>query len=470
MIAMTVAEVARVTGGTVAGGADPEAVVAGPVVIDSRRAEPGSLFVCLPGEHADGHDFAGAAVRSGAVAALAGHQVDAPAVVVDDPQHALGRLAAAVLGRAERCRVVGVTGSSGKTSTKDLLAAVFGAAGPTVAPENSFNNEVGLPLTVLRVDQDTRTLVAEYSARGHGHIATLCRIAQPSIAIVLNVGTAHLGEFGSRAAIGQAKGELVEALPADGVAVLFADDPVVAGMAARTSARVTMFGTGDTADVRVGAVTLDETGRPRFRLGTPAGEADVRLGVHGAHQALNAAAVVAAALAAGLELSAVVAALEAAGPRSPHRMHVQRRPDGLVVIDDAYNANPESARAAIDALTAIAAGRRRWAVLGEMRELGAESAALHGEVGRAVAEAGVEELVVVGADAPYAEGTRAVHGWAGRARDVADADAAGRLLHDEVTGTDVVLVKASNSLRLWTVAESLLADGVQNPRTAEATA
>ena len=456
MIATSLADIARVTGGRLAGGARAAAVVDGPVVIDSRQAARGALFVALPGEHVDGHDFAAAAVEAGAVAALAEREVGAPAIVVADTQAALGLLATDVLGRAEQCAVVGVTGSSGKTSTKDLLAAVFGAAGPTVAPENSFNNEIGLPLTVLRVEATTRTLVAEYSARGAGHIATLCAIARPSIAVVLNVGTAHLGEFGSREAIATAKGELVEALPADGVAVLLADDPIVAGMADRTSARVLSFGRAATADVRVDDVELDDTGRPRVRLHTPAGPADVRLGVYGAHQALNAAAVVAAALAGGLDLPAVLAALEAAGPRSPHRMAVQRRPDGLVVIDDAYNANPESTRAAIDALGSIAAGRRRWAVLGEMRELGPEAAELHREVGGHLARSGVEELVVVGARAPYADGAGAVPGWRGRARSVGDATEAARLLHAEADASDVVLVKASNALRLWTVADALL--------------
>jgi UDP-N-acetylmuramoyl-tripeptide--D-alanyl-D-alanine ligase len=242
----------------------------------------------------------------------------------------------------------------------------------------------------------------------------------------------------------------------------------VTGMAARTSARVMTFGRGDGADVRVGDVTLDETGRARFRLHTPAGDADVALGVHGAHQALNAAAVVAAGLAAGLELADIVSALATAGPRSPHRMHVQRRPDGLVVIDDAYNANPESVRAAVDALTAIAGGRRRWAVLGEMRELGPESADLHREVGGRVAAAGVEQLLVVGPDAPYGEGAAAATGWTGQVREVADVDRAVRLLRDEVSPADVVLVKASNALRLWTVAESLLGDQASRPTEASA--
>jgi UDP-N-acetylmuramoyl-tripeptide--D-alanyl-D-alanine ligase len=455
MIAIDVAAIREAVDGAIAGGLDPATVVSGPVAVDSRRCGPGALFVALPGERVDGHDYAVAALEAGAVAVLAARDVGVPAVVVDDPQVALGRLARAVLDRAS-CRVVGVTGSSGKTSTKDLLAQVFEEAAPTVAPESSLNNEIGLPLTVLRVADDTRTLVLEYSARGAGHIAYLCTIAPPDIAIVLNVGVAHLGEFGSREAIARAKGELVAALPRDGVAVLNADDPLVAAMAQRTTARVTTFGTDERADVRVADLDLDAAARPRFRLVTPAGQRDVALQLAGAHQALNAAAVVAAALAAGLELDLVTDALQEATARSPHRMDVQRRSDGLLVIDDAYNANPESARAAIDALVALGAGRRRWAVLGEMLELGPDAPQMHADVGRYAAGRGVEEVVAVGAADPIRRGAESVPDWHGRARSVADADAAAGLLGEEVGGGDAVLVKASNGVRLWRVADRLL--------------
>src|SRR5438309_3282815 len=276
MIADELADVAGVTGGRPAAGADPDTRVTGTVAIDSRRVEPGSLFACLPGERVDGHDFAAAAVTGGAAAVLATRETDGPAVLVDDIAAALASLATAVLDKS-RCHVVAVTGSSGKTSTKDLLAAVFAAAGPTVAAEGSFNNELGLPLTALRVTDDTETLVLEYSARGVGHIRYLCGIARPDIAIVLNVGDAHLGEFGSRDAIAAAKGELVEAVPADGTAVLNADDARVAAMSSRTSARVVTFGAAATADVRVVDLTVDKAARPRFRLVTPRGEVAVVL-------------------------------------------------------------------------------------------------------------------------------------------------------------------------------------------------
>jgi UDP-N-acetylmuramoyl-tripeptide--D-alanyl-D-alanine ligase len=454
MIPLDLAGVCRAVDGELAGGADPTAVVSGPVTVDSRSCTPGALFVALAGDNVDGHDFAAAAVRAGAVAVLAARDVEVPAVVVRDPLAALGRLARAVLDDA-RCTVVGVTGSSGKTSTKDLLAQVFEAAGPTVAPEASLNNEIGLPLTVLRVDEATRTLVCEYSARGRGHISYLCGIAPPDLGVVLNVGVAHLGEFGSQQAIAEAKGELVEALPADGVAVLNADDPLVAAMAARTAARVVTFGTSPTAVVRVVDLRLDDRACPAFRLVTDQGERDVTLRLTGRHQAMNAAAAAAAALAAGLDLDTVAGALAVAGSRSPHRMDVQQRADGLLVIDDAYNANPESVRAAVDALTVVAAGRRRWAVLGEMLELGPEADALHVDVGAYVARSGVDEIVAVAAE-PLRTGAESVTGWSGRARSVPDAEAAAALLTSEVGAGDAVLVKASNGVRLWRVADRLL--------------
>jgi UDP-N-acetylmuramoyl-tripeptide--D-alanyl-D-alanine ligase len=456
MIPLELGEVARLTAGRLAAGADPGAVVSGPVVIDSRRAEPGGLFVCLVGEHVDGHAFAAEAIQSGVVAVLAARDVGVPAVIVDDPQRALGALAAGMLTRADHCTVVGVTGSSGKTSTKDLLAQVLAPHGPVVAPENSFNNELGLPLTVLSVDEQTATLVCEYSARGPGHIAYLCTIAPPEIGVVLNVGSAHLGEFGSLEAIATAKGELVEALPSVGVAVLNADDQRVRAMADRTSARVVLFGTTPDADVHLADVELDDLARPMFELHTFAGDARVQLQLSGEHHAINAAATAAAALCRGLALDDVVAGLEAAGVRSAHRMDVRQRSDGLIVVDDAYNANPESMRAALDAFRRLAAGRRRGAVLGEMRELGDESVALHRAVGDVVAATGVDELLAVDAAAPIAEAARS-QAWSGHARVVPDAAAATAVLTAELRSTDAVLVKASNSLRLWEVADQILA-------------
>ncbi len=453
-------EIAALTGGRL-DQADRAVVVRGPVVIDSRGAAAGSMFVALPGEHHDGHSFVGDAARRGAVLALTQRPVGEPAVVVDDVEKALGFLAGGLLRRVPSVTVCGVTGSSGKTSTKDLIAAVLRLDGATVAARGSFNNEIGLPLSVLQVDAATAHLVLEYSARGRGHISYLAGIAPPDVGVVLNVGQAHLGEFGSREGIAAAKGELVEALPPAGVAVLNLDDPLVAGMAERTPARVVTFGEAPAADVRIEDVVVDDDARPRFRLITPAGSADVTLAVHGRHQASNAAAAAAVGLEVGMRLADVVDALMSASPESPHRMAVRRRGDGLLVVDDAYNANPESVRAALDALVRLAVprGGHSWAVLGEMRELGEESDTLHEAAGRALATVGVDHLVVVGEGAAsLATGARSVVGWAGSCTSFATAEEAAAAVEAATGPNDVVLVKASNALRLWRVADLLVGE------------
>lgn len=444
MIGMTLGEVAEVVHGRLSG-ADPRSRVSAPVEFDSRKTQPGGLFLALPGEHVDGHSFVGDAIAAGAVAAIVTRPVDAPSIVVADGRAALAALAAAVIRRLPDTLVVGVTGSSGKTSTKDLLAQVLKRRGSTVAPPESFNNELGHPYTVLRATPDTRFLVLEVSARDIGHIRELCRIAPPRIGVVLNVGSAHLGEFGSRAAIAQAKGELVEALPADGIAVLNSDDPLVSAMRARTAARVMSFGTS--GDVRASGVTLDALGRARFTLHAD-GAASVQLQVSGEHQVANALAAATVALACGMPLPEVAAELSAATPRSRWRMEITERSDGVLVINDAYNANPESMRAALRALAGIGRGRagRTWAVLGGMAELGAATVAEHDAVGRAALELGISRLVAVG------EPARAInHG----SRWVPDADAAIALLCKEIQPGDVVLVKASRAIGLERVALEL---------------
>jgi UDP-N-acetylmuramoyl-tripeptide--D-alanyl-D-alanine ligase len=459
MLPLRADEIAALAGGRL-DGADPTLVVSGPVIIDSRDAGPGMLFAALAGEHVDGHQYVGDARRRGAPLVLTARPVDEPAVVVDDVERALGFLAGGLLRRTPGVRVCGVTGSSGKTSTKDLIASVLRYRGPTVAARGSFNNEIGLPLTVLGVDADTQHLVLEYSARGKGHIAYLAGIARPDIGVVLNVGTAHLGAFGSREAIAVAKGELVEALPADGVAILNLDDPLVAAMASRTSAEVVGYGGSDDATIRFVDVVLDAEARPRFRLVTSAGEANVVLAVHGRHQVGNAAAAAAVGLSLEMPLAEVVDALESATAQSAHRMAVQHRPDGLLVIDDAYNANPESMLAALEALVGLAAARKgaSWAVLGEMRELGDDSPERHRATGRAAASLGVDHLVVVGdVAAEIAKGAKSVKGWSGDCAAVAAApDVFGVL--DRAKPADSILVKASNAVGLWRVAEQILGE------------
>jgi len=467
MIPMTLAEVAEAVGGRLHRATGAERVT-GSVEFDSRAVGPGGLFVALPGERVDGHDFAASAHAAGAVGVLAGRPVDVPAVLVGEPGAdselqfaaglaALSRLAAEVVGRLPGIEIVGLTGSSGKTSTKDLVAAVLAPLGGTVAPPGSFNNELGHPWTVLRADRATRNLVLELSARGRGHIAALCAVAPPRIGVVLNVGTAHLGEFGSPEAVAVAKGELVEALPAadaGGVAVLNADDPRVAAMAARTPARVVTFSVDaeERADVRAADVRLDATGRPSFRLVTPRGAAQVALRLVGAHQVSNALAAAAVGLELGVEPAQLAEVLSAAGPASRWRMEVTDRADGVTVINDAYNANPESMRAGLEALAAISGSTRRaWAVLGGMGELGDTAPEAHAGVGRFAARLGVRHLVAVGAAdyrAGYGEGSMLVP----------DVAAALEVLHERLRPGDVVLVKASRAAGLERIAAGLLAD------------
>lgn len=449
-------EIAEVVEGTLVGGAT-DAVVDGPVVIDSRQVRPGSLFAALAGERVDGHDYASRAVFEGAVAVLASREVDAPAIVVTDVTEALARLARHVLRRLREdgsLTVVGVTGSAGKTSVKDMLGAVLAAEGPTIAPEGSFNNELGVPLTVLRADQTTRFLVVEMGARGIGHIAQLCRIAEPDIGLVLNVGSAHASQFGSVQATAQAKGELVESLPGAGVAVLNADDPLVAAMATRTGARIASFGRAG-QDVRfLSEPRLDASGQPRLRIEVDGREHELTVPQVGEHQVVNAAAALCAARAAGIDTEAALSVLANAVPASPMRMQRQLRDDGLLVLNDAYNANPESMAAALRALAAIAPRGRGVAVLGAMLELGEDSAERHEAIGRLAAELEVGRVVVVGEQAePIARGAGAI------AEVVPSPAAAVRTLVSSLRPDQVVLVKASRGERLERVAEGLLAAG-----------
>jgi UDP-N-acetylmuramoyl-tripeptide--D-alanyl-D-alanine ligase len=456
VIPLSVAQIAAATGARLADVSDPAAMVTGPVVIDSRDAEPGSLFAALPGTRTDGHEFAAAAVAAGAVAALAARPVGIPALVVPDVQAALGKLAKAVIDRAAGLTVIGITGSVGKTTTKDLAAQLIETLGPTVAPRDSFNNEIGHPLTALRVTGQTRYLVAELAARGPGHITELCQIAPPRLGAVLCVGHAHTGEFGSLDAIAAAKGELPAALPADGVAVLNADDQRVAAMAVRTRAKVVTFGYSADADVRAAQMRPDETGRPGFLLVTPSGSAPVQLQLYGEHYVYNALAAAALAGQLGMPIADIAAGLSAAVPRSRWRMEVTRLPNGVTVINDAYNANPDSVRAALGALATMARGRRAFAVLGYMAELGDDADQLHEEVGEAAAAAGLAGLIVVGDEAaPILTGAKAMPRWQGEQLWVSDAAAAHAALRDRLRAGDVVLVKASHAVHLERVALAL---------------
>ena len=362
MIPLSLGAIAQLTGARLTGAApglepDPGTLVTGPVIIDSRAAAPGALFAALPGTRVDGHDFAAQAVAAGAAAVLATRPCGVPALIVPDVTQALGRLARAVVDSLPDLRIAGITGSAGKTTTKDLAAQLVEHLGPTVAPRASWNNEIGHPLTVLRATAQTRYLVLELSARGPGHIAHLCQIAPPQFGVVLCVGHAHEGEFGGIEEVARAKGELPAALPEGGgprggVALLNADDPRVMAMAARTAARVVTFGRGGLADVRAEDVRLDDRGRPGFRLVSPSGSGPVQLRLYGEHNVHNALAAAALAGELGMPVTDIAQRLSEAEARSRWRMEVTERPDGVIVLNDAYNANPEAVRAALDTLAA----------------------------------------------------------------------------------------------------------------------
>ncbi|WP_059018585.1 UDP-N-acetylmuramoyl-tripeptide--D-alanyl-D-alanine ligase [Mycobacterium sp. M26] len=509
MIPLTIARIAEIVGGELADISPAEAAevqVTGTVEFDSRAVTPGGLFLALPGARSDGHDFAAAAVAAGAVAVLAARPVGVPAIVVPPAtasdanagvfEHdsdgsgaavlaALAKLASAVAAELVEggLTIIGITGSSGKTSTKDLIAAVLSPLGEVVAPPGSFNNELGHPWTVLRATTDTDFLVLEMSARHRGNIAALAAIARPSIAAVLNVGTAHLGEFGSREIIAETKSELVQALPETGVAVLNADDSYVAAMDAKTVARVVRVGRSEGVDLRAENVELDELARPRFTLRTATGSVDVQLAVHGEHQVSNSLSAAAIALECGASLAQIAQALAGAGPASRHRMEVRTRADGVTVINDAYNANPDSMRAGLQALAVMAratgrsrvddaaegrgrggarqSGRRSWAVLGEMGELGEDSITEHDRIGRLAVRLDISRLVVVGTGRPMSamhHGAVMEGSWGSESVMVPDADAALELLRAELAPGDVVLVKASNAAGLGALAEALVAD------------
>ncbi|HEX2041615.1 MAG TPA: UDP-N-acetylmuramoyl-tripeptide--D-alanyl-D-alanine ligase [Acidimicrobiales bacterium] len=426
----------------------PDVDVTG-VTVDSRRVGGGELFVPVRAAR-DGHDFIGAAVDAGAAAYLTEREPPAArgtAIVVRDTLAAL-----ADLGRAARRRlpdrVVGVTGSAGKTSTKDLLAAALGPAFRTTASERSFNNELGVPLTLANAPDGTEVAVVELGARGPGHIRQLCELARPTIGVVTNVGLAHTEMLGSLEGVAAAKSELVAALPPSGWAVLNADDERVAAMAAATAAQVLTFGVTK-GEVRATGLVLDDELRPTFRLVSPWGEAEVRLEARGAHHAANAAAAAAAALAAGAPLEKVVDGLARAG-LSPWRMELRRAAGGGVVLNDAYNANPSSTAAALRALAALPASRR-VAVLGPMLELGEHSRPEHRRMGDLARDLGVDRLITVGAPDYGGE-------------DVSDLDEAAALVGTVGPG-DAVLVKGSRAAGLERLAAGLVGDDDRRPGT-----
>ena len=495
MIALTAAQIAEAVSGTLSATLDPATVLVH-VTPDSREVTAeGTLYVAKPGERADGHDFIDAALGAGAAAVLAERATHAPdgaahpAILVEDAVLAMGALAREVVRRVREhspTTVIGITGSAGKTTTKDLLAALLATQGPTVAPVGSYNGEVGVPLTVFRAELDTRFLVVEMGADHVGNIAYLCDIVRPDIGVVLMVGTAHAGSFGGVANIARTKGELVEALGPDGVAVLNLDDERVAGMAARTAAPITWFTADERGvaraaeDVAAGRasglvaardVRADDQERPVFDLQVGTDEAAVRhpvaSGLTGLHHVHNVLAAAAAAHAAGMDPAEIARGLDGLGPASRFRMERTDRADGVTVINDAYNANPESMRAALRTLATLgrSSGRRTWAVLGEMLELGDARVREHTLVGESVVRLNIAQLLVVGAGArPLYIGALNEGSWGEEAHFVDDAAQAEAFLTEHLRPGDLVLVKSSNGVGLAALGERLAtADAVAAP-------
>jgi UDP-N-acetylmuramoyl-tripeptide--D-alanyl-D-alanine ligase len=409
----------------------PDVTVTG-ASIDTRTLLPGQLFVPIVAER-DGHAFIGAALDRGAPAYLTERQpttATATAVVVTDTAVALLRLGLLARERIDG-GVVGITGSVGKTTTKDLLHSCLTSAFKAAARERSFNNELGLPLTLLNAPDDVDWVVLEMGARGPGHIARLTEIGRPDVGIVTSVAMAHVEYFGALEGVARAKSELVTALPPTGLAVLNFDDPLVARMAPLSSCPILSYAVVGDADIRAERIVLDEDLRARFRMSTPWGSGEVRLAMHGMQQVPNALAAAAAALWCGVPLESVVGAL-ASATGSPLRMEVRRIPDGPVLVVDCYNANPASTEAALRSMAALPGGRK-LALLGLMAELGAETETEHRRVARSAQELGIE---VVGFQTELYGSTQ-----------VSSADDAVALLRDLGPG-DAVLVKGSRVTRL----------------------
>ncbi len=489
MIAMTLAEIATAVDGELIPGAQAtdvadqgDLVVDGTVETDSRLVTPGSVFFALPGEVTDGRRFVPAATEAGAALVITPERVEttAPQIVVADGYDALAALAHEVVtrvrmatadrvdadGRPAPLKVVGITGSNGKTSTKNMLRTILEQHGETVAPQGSFNNHVGAPISMLRITEDTRYLVVEMGASGIGHIAKLVAIAEPDVGVVLKVGLAHAGEFGGIEATQRAKSEMVTDLPGSATALLNVDDDRVASMRDLTAAHVVGFGTSDDADYRITGIETDRNGT-RFTLtappvrqegdpsadGQPGGtdHVDVQLAILGEHHAMNASAALTVAHLWGVPLAAGAAALASMTRAERWRMELlPGGPDGVTVINDAYNASPDSTAAALRTLAQIVRpGERTVAVLGEMAELGEFSTEEHDRIGRLVVRLGIGQLVVVGRGAmPIHQAATLEGSWDGESVFIEDVDDAVHSLQDMLRPGDVVLVKSSKSAEL----------------------
>jgi UDP-N-acetylmuramoyl-tripeptide--D-alanyl-D-alanine ligase len=444
VITLTAGEIGLLLGGEIY--CDKDLLVSKAPVFDSRKATPGCIFLALKGEAVDGHDFAADAYRAGAMFSLTTRRIDGPCIVVKDVIEAVSILAAFVRKRLTNLKVIGITGSQGKTSTKDLLSHMLSNVGPTVAPKGSFNNDLGLPITLLECDEHTQFCILEMGARHKGDIARLCEIAQHDIGVVLTVGTAHLGEFGSVEGIAETKSEIIQTLRPDGIAILGTYDKYTPAMATLHSGRVINFGNG--CEVRAAEIEIRE-GRPHFELVTPAGRDAVGMRIVGEHHIANALAAAAVGTALDLPIEVIASSLSTADNSSKWRMEIHDL-FGLLLINDAYNANPESMTAALRSLVLFAQerGGESWAFLGKMHELGESSAQRHAAIGTLAEEIGIDHLVAIGApEYGASQGQMIVHHYASIDECLS--------MTDHFSAGDVVLVKASRSEGFEVLAEKL---------------
>ena len=460
MIAMKASEIASVVQGTLHG---EDVTVSEAAVINSSEATPGSLFLAIKGERVDGHDFVADARAHGAVLTLSTKSVEGPHIIVTDVVVALGKLAQHVRSNLLNLTVIGITGSQGKTTTKELMASILSAAAPTVAPHGNFNNEIGAPLSLLHCTEATKYCIVEMGARHKGDIAHLCTIAQPNIGVVLKVGTAHLGEFGSIEAIAETKSELISSLSAEATGILGTYDTFTSQMAALHKGKNLTFGEGAECDIRATDIEIRE-GRAHFDLVTPEGRSAVGLRIVGLHQVANALAVASVATVLGFSLDQIASGLSTAESQAKWRMEINELPS-LVLINDAYNASPEAMAAALQTLVHFAQerGGESWAFLGKMNELGESSDADHAGVGTLASELGIDHLVCVGAPQYGAKITAGSATTVHLCADKAEA----LVVAAHINPGDVALVKASRSEKLEELADSISAQWMTRVKESE---
>ena len=460
MIAMKASEIASVVQGTLHG---EDVTVSEAAVINSSEATPGSLFLAIKGERVDGHDFVADARTHGAALTLSTKSVEGPHIVVTDVVVALGKLAQHVRSNLLNLTVIGITGSQGKTTTKELMASILSAAAPTVAPHGNFNNEIGAPLSLLHCTEATKYCIVEMGARHKGDIAHLCTIAQPNIGVVLKVGTAHLGEFGSIEAIAETKSELISSLSAEATGILGTYDTFTSQMAALHKGKNLTFGEGAECDIRATDIEIRE-GRAHFDLVTPEGRSAVGLRIVGLHQVANALAVASVATVLGFSLDQIASGLSTAESQAKWRMEINELPS-LVLINDAYNASPEAMAAALQTLVHFAQerGGESWAFLGKMNELGESSDADHAGVGTLASELGIDHLVCVGAPQYGAKITAGSATTVHLCADKAEA----LVVAAHINPGDVALVKASRSEKLEELADSISAQWMTRVKESE---